>query len=830
MAHPLNVIYLGTYPPRRCGIATFTRDLAHACSGIVQGPPRIVALNAAGDSYDYPPEVEFEIRRDHIEDYRRAAEWINRSTADVLCVQHEFGIFGGPAGAHLFELLQAVEKPVVTTLHTVLKDPEPEYEEAARRLVERSDALVVLSEAAREILVSRYGAPEEKIALIYHGVPDIPPDGTLEAKRRLGFEGRFVMLTFGLLSRNKGIETAIEALPPVVEKRPDFLYIVLGVTHPEVKKREGERYREALKERVRELSLEEHVRFVDEYVDLERLLGYITASDIYITPYLGREQVSSGTLSYALAAGKVVISTPYWYAEELLADGRGVLVPFQDPGALSEAILSLIEDPGRMEAVRRAAYAFGRKMVWPEVGKEYSALFSRVRRASSAAANGAYAACNDRTGVHGSAPAKDGAAQGRKRSEEPHFRLPPVNLDHLKALTDDTGLIQHATWGVPDRNFGYSTDDVGRALVALLEIGSGSVENESIGAAEEELAPLITRYMSFLQYAQTESGHFHNFLSYDRRFLDEHGSDDTLGRAIWGLGAVVRHRRMEGIGVLADQMLQRALEPARATTSPRAWAYVICGLDAALRSKGSQRGGGSPRNGRAQQSDGALRSESALRSDGAIWHNGAPCSPGARDAYRRLLQELAERLCGLYARHAGPGWRWFEERITYGNAKMSEALLLAYLATGEPRYKRVGLSTLDFLLDLCWNGSYFDLVGNEGWMERGKRPALFGQQPIDAGYLVEACDTAYEVTGEPRYLRFARAAFAWFLGQNRLGVPLYDERTGAVADGLDSHGVSLNQGAESLISYLLALGRMRRRFAGKEEGAGERAAWVERSA
>lgn len=770
MAHPLNVIYLGTYPPRRCGIATFTRDLAHACNGIVQGPPRIVALNAAGDSYDYPPEVECEIRRDHIDDYHRAAEWIDRSAADVLCVQHEFGIFGGPAGAHLFELLRKVDKPVVTTLHTVLRDPEPEYEAATRRLVERSDALVVLSRAAREILVSRYGAPEEKIALIYHGVPDIPREGAWEAKRRLGFEGRFVLLTFGLLSRNKGIETAIEALPPVVEQRPDLLYVVLGVTHPEVKKYEGERYREALKERVRELSLDAHVRFVDEYVDLERLLDYIAASDVYITPYLGREQVSSGTLSYALAAGKAVISTPYWYAEELLADGRGVLVPFRDSGALSEAILSLIRDPERMEAVRTAAYTFGRKMIWPEVGKAYAALFDRVRRAAAAVGNGASAVRN------GSAPC------GGRRGESPHFHLPEVKLDHLKALTDDTGLIQHAAWGVPDRNFGYSTDDVGRALVALLELETEAAENRTAGApgrARDELSPLITRYMSFLQYAQTEEGHFHNFMSYDRRFLDEHGSDDTLGRAMWGLGAVVQHRSREGVGVLAEQMLKRALQPARATTSPRAWAYMICGLAAALR------------------------------------RGGPPRDSAARDAYRRLLPELADRLCALYGKYAGPGWRWFEERITYGNAKMSEALLLAHTLTGEPRYRRVGLSTLDFLLDLCWNGSYFELIGNEGWMERGGSPALFGQQPIDAGYLVEACDTAYEVTGDARYLRFAKAAFAWFLGQNRLGVPLYDERTGAVADGIDAQGVSLNQGAESIVCYLLALGRVRRRFAGE---------------
>lgn len=752
MAHPLNVVYVSTYPPRKCGIATFTKDLAGACAGAADVIHRVVALNA-GESYDYPPEVQFQIRRDHLEDYRRAAEWINASGASVVSVQHEYGIFGGPAGAHLTELLRAVEKPVVTTMHTVLKEPAPEYEAATRALIELSDAIVVMSETSREILVSRYGAPREKLHLIYHGVPDVSPAESENAKRRLGLDGRFVVLTFGLLSRNKGIETAIEALPPVVARHPHLLYIVLGATHPEVKKYEGESYREGLQCRVRELGIEQHVRFVDQFVELDTLLTYIAASDLYLTPYLHREQAVSGTLSYALAAGKAIISTPYWYAEELLADGRGVLVPFSDPAALSEAMLSLMGDAERLEAVRRAAYAFGRKMLWPEVGKAYAALFDRVAKGPRTAHRGPLA----------------GGAAGRaaRGGDGSFFRLPEVKLDHLRRLTDDTGLIQHATRGVPDRNHGYSTDDVGRAVAALMEL-EGEVP-------EDEITPLLTRYMSFLHHAQTEDGHFHNFLGYDRVFLDERGSDDTLGRAAWGLGCAVGRRPGNGVGALAHSMLERALEPARAMTSPRAWAYVISGLAAALRQR--------------------------------------PEHPG----FRSLLEELADRLCALYDATSSPDWHWFENVVTYGNAKMSEALLLAYQVTGNPRYRRTGLATLDFLIGLCWNGEYFDLIGNEGWLERGKAPALFGQQPIDAGYLVEALETAYRVTGEMRYLRFAGAAFAWFLGLNRWGAPLYDEETGAVADGLDADGVSENQGAESIVAFLLALARMRRLSSAERE-------------
>src|SRR5690606_25595957 len=564
-----------------------------------------------------------------------------------------------------------------------------------------------------KILMDRYGVSGEKVAPVYHGVPDMPLDGGSDAKRRLGLDGRVVVLTFGRFSPHKGIETATAVLPPVVAKRADLLYVVLGATHPEVKKHQGERYRESLQQRVSELGLQQNVLFVDEFVALETLLTYIAASDLYVTPYLNREQAVSGTLSYALAAGKPIISTPYWYAEELLGDGRGVLVPFRDPQALSEAMLSLIEDPGRMEAVRQAAYRFGRQMVWSEVGKAYAALFYGVIKAPAATRNG-----------RGKSAAKED--QDGEDGEHRFFRLPPVKLDHLKALTDDTGLIQHATYGVSDRFHGYSTDDVGRALVALLEL---DVPGEMRG----DVSFLASRFMSFLQYAQTPSGHFHNFMGFDRKFRDEHGSDDTLGRAVWGLGCVVRHRSGEGVGALAQEMLRRALEPARALRSPRGWAYVITGLALALsRHKEHQE-------------------------------------------YRQVLSELAGRLLARYQAAATPDWRWFEERITYGNAKMSEALLLAYQITGNVRYKEVGLTTLDFLLGLTWTGSYFDLIGNQGWIERGKSRAIFSQQPIDAGYLVEACDTAYQVTKEARYLEMARAAFAWFLGQNRLGVPLYDE-------------------------------------------------------
>lgn len=737
MVHQLNVVYLGSYPPRQCGIATFTSDLAAACSAVTQTPARVVAVNNVLEGYDYSNHVQFAIYRDRLDDYRRAADYVNQCDADVLCIQHEYGLYGGAAGSFLTTLLQDVTKPVVTTLHTVLQDPEPEYEAATRSLIQYSDALVVLSNVAREILISRYGAPKDKIHLIYHGVHEAALEESDRYKGALGLDGRFVILTFGLLSRNKGIETAIEALPRVVSESPDVLYVVLGATHPEVKKHEGEAYRRSLEQRVADLGLSDNVRFVDKFVELPALLQYIKASDLYVTPYLHREQVSSGTLSYALALGKAVISTPYWYAEELLADGRGVLVPFRDAEALSEAMLELITDPRHFQAVRKAAYEFGRKMLWSEVGKAYVDLFMRVRREWSTRRNGV-----------------------SETQSQAVPALPEVKLDHLQRLTDDTGLIQHAAYGVPDRRYGYSSDDAGRALAALSQLN---------GAADRDtVVSLITRYLSFLLYAQTPSGHFHNFMGYDRKFQDAQGSDDTLGRVVWGLGCVVNRAPQANLAALAREMLERALEPLASLRSPRAMAYGICGLSEALKK-----------------------------------HSG--------DVYEQVLRRLADRLCDLYEACAEPDWRWFEKRIAYGNAKMSEALLLAYEATGVNRYRRIGLESLDFLIGLCWKDSFFDLIGNQGWFDKGGEPALFSQQPIDAGYLAEACDTAFRVTGDDRYARYSEAALGWFLGQNRLGIPLYDEGTGAVSDGLERTERSLNQGAESVVCFLLALGRVRAR-------------------
>lgn len=726
----LRICFVSTYPPRECGIATFTYDLREAFCRLRPGAEATVFAMANGAQV-YPSEVVFEIRQNQLGDYRLAAEYANLSGVDVVCLQHEFGVFGGAEGRYIIEMLDKLRKPVVTTLHTVLREPAPGYRETLMNVAQASVQLVVMNPLAVPILKEVYGIPEEKLRIIHHGVPDVPFVDPNYYKDKLDVEGRFVILTFGLLSRNKGIEMVLRALPEVVRRHPEVVYVVLGATHPEVKKHEGEEYRLWLQRLVRDLALEEHVIFYDRYVDLSELLELIGACDVYVTPYRSREQITSGTLAYAVGMGKAVISTPYPYARELLADGRGGLVDYEDSPGLARAILNLVEKPALLHRMRKSAYEYGRSMVWTEVAARYAELFDRVVAA-------------------GARPARP----ARRRSGM-LTQIPEIKLDHLMRLTDDTGIMQHATYGVPDRRFGYTTDDAARALVVVMahhrQFGDGAALD------------LAHRYLSFLQYAQQPDGRFRNLMNYARQFVDEQESEDTLGRALWGLGAVVAGAPAEPLRALAREMFERAAPRAAALQHPRAIAYAICGMFHFLQRY-----------------------------------------PGAALMRRRLL-DLAEQLAGIYERSSRDDWRCFGDESTYANARMPQAMLLAYGISGEERHRRIGLEALDFLISLTYRDGHFDFIGNQGWYRRGGERAQMSQQPIEAGYTAEACLTAYQLTGEQRYLDLAQAAAEWLLGRNRLGARLYDFTSGACSDGLDPQGPSVNQGAEAAICGLLAL-------------------------
>lgn len=730
----LDVVYVGTFVPKTCGIATFANDLGTSISQEMGDKPyRVVAITDRAGGYDYPPEVTFEIRKNVIRDYARAAEYLNGSSAQIVSLQHEFGIFGGDAGKYLSVLLSHLKKPVITTLHTILENPPSDYREALEDVINCSQRLVTMSQKGVRMLHEIYGVPQDKISLIHHGVPDVPFVDSNFYKEQFNVEGLTVLFTFGLISPNKGIETALEALPYVVEKYPNTVYIILGATHPEVKKIHGEQYRLSLERKAIDLKIADNVVFQNRFVDLQELTEYMSCCDVYLTPYLAKEQIVSGTLAYAVGMGKAVVSTPYWYAEELLSDSRGVLVDFSDVKGMAKALNDMIGDSLRRNRIRKAAYEYGRTMVWREVGRQYVEMFLQM--------------LSERRNLE--------VISSWKQKMLPLITLPEIKLDHLISLSDDVGLLQHACFGIPDRDHGYSADDVGRGLAALM-----TCYNQQ---KDEQMLPLIRTYVSFLYHSQTETGDFHNFMSYDRRFMDSQGSDDTLGRVLWGLGTVVRWGTKEQIRALAQNMMAKAAPRILEVESPRGKAYAIIGMYHLL-----------------QKFEGASQ-------------------------FKRLLILLADDLVSLYKENRSADWEWFEDVIAYGNAKIPEALLRAYQVTQSDEYLNVALESLDFITKKQTNGVYFELVGNEGWYPKGGEKALFGQQPIDAGYLVEAYVAASEVTNNYKYLELARLAFEWFLGRNRLNTALYDFADGSVADGIDSSGISANQGAESVVCYLLAV-------------------------
>jgi len=556
---PKRIAFLGDYPPRLCGIATFTHDLNEAVAGAAPEAECLVgAVNDRNEGYDYPPQVKFELLEKDLNSYRRAADFLNFNNAEVLSVQHEFGIYGGPAGSHLLALLKEVRMPVVTTLHTVLREPNPSQRKVMEGLALHSDRLVVMTQKGAEILRKTYAVPEEKIDIIPHGIPDVAFADSGFFKEQFGVDGRQVLLTFGLIGPGKGIEHVIEALPDIVRQHPNVVYLVLGATHPQLVAREGERYRLGLERLAEERGVTEHVIFYNRFVSLDDLKEFIGATDIYLTPYLNEAQVTSGTLAYVFGAGKAVVSTAFWHAQELLADGRGVLVPFRDSGAIATAVCGLLDDPVRLEKIRRDAYAMGREMIWPAVGKRYLESFQHARADRKATPRAVFAkwTLNSRP-----------------------YDLPPLRLDHVIRMSDGTGIFQHAIFNVPNFHEGYCTDDNARAYILcnlLDELGGRERGGNLNGHA--------TSYLAFLAAAlDYNSGRFRNFMSHGRHWLEDAGSEDSHARALWAAGTGAGRSRNDGHRKLAAQLFERGLGVVELFTSPRAWAFTLLGIHEYLR-------------------------------------------------------------------------------------------------------------------------------------------------------------------------------------------------------------------------------------------------------
>jgi glycosyltransferase involved in cell wall biosynthesis len=735
------VAMLGNYLPRQCGIATFTADLSDA---IVAERPAldcfVLAMNDGGARYPYPPRVRFEIAENEVAAYQRAADFLNVNTVDVVSVQHEYGIFGGKAGAHVLALLHDLRMPIVTTLHTILSTPDPQQRRVMDALGRLSERLVAMSARGAALLQDAYGVPEGKIDLIPHGIPSVPSASA--SKDRLGVEGKAVLLTFGLLSPDKGIEYVIDALPAILARFPRAVYIVLGATHPHIRERHGEAYRVMLETRALRLGVDANVIFHNRFVSHHELTEFLAAADLYVTPSLQPEQTTSGTLAYAVGSGKAVISTPYVYARELLADGRGVLVPWRDAGAIARAVNDLLADDAARIAMGQRAAAHGRAMAWPAVAQGYLASFERARVEHAARLRTSFRA--------------------RTLAERP-AGLPELNLTHLRRLTDDTGLLQHAVYNVPRYDDGYCLDDNARALLLLTLVeDAGTDEGEAVRS-------VAARYLAFVSHAfNRRTGRFRNFMSYERRWTEATGSEDSHGRAVWALGAVVGRLGDPGRRSLAADLFHAALPAVPAFSSPRAWAYALLGIDEYL---------------------GAFQGDRGVQ------------------AIRSLL---AERLLDLFHRTSGPQWPWFEDRVTYCNARMPQALLVSGARMDHPGMVAAGTQALDWLVSIQRSpDGYFAPVGSNTGVERGAPTVAFDHQPVEACVMVSACLEARRVTGDGRWAEHARRAFDWFLGQNHLHCPLYDASTGGCRDGLHADRPNENQGAESTLSFLLALVDMR---------------------
>ncbi|HEU4366393.1 MAG TPA: glycosyltransferase family 4 protein, partial [Candidatus Krumholzibacteria bacterium] len=556
--------FIGNYLPRQCGIATFTTDLCEAIAGQFTKTSCIaLPVNDVEAGYPYPPRVRFELTEKDIESYRRAADFLNINNVDLVCLQHEYGIFGGRAGGHILALLRDLRMPVVTTFHTVLRDPDPDQRRVLQEIAALSDRVVVMSRRGAEFLRDIYDVTPDKIDEIPHGIPDVPFVDPSFHKDLFGVEGKTVLLSFGLLSANKGIENVISALPAILARHPNVVYMILGATHPHVVRHDGESYRLSLQWLAQEKGVEGQVMFLNRFVSIEELIEFISAADIYITPYHGEAQITSGTLAYTVGAGKAVISTPYWYAEEMLAEGRGALVPFRDPAALAAQVTELLDNDAARHAMRKKAYLFGRAMIWPEVARRYMESFERARKERR----------------HFASPDSVVKPLDKRPGE-----LPPLKLDHLHHMTDETGMLQHAIFTVPNYREGYTTDDNARALMvsALLE-----------AVGHDEALELASRYLAFILYAfNTKTGRFRNFMDYERHWLEEIGSDDSHGRTLWALGTVLGHSNTPALQSMAGRVFEKAMPAIIETSSPRAWAFALMGIQEYLqRFAGDRRAG-----------------------------------------------------------------------------------------------------------------------------------------------------------------------------------------------------------------------------------------------
>ncbi len=730
----MKIAYISTFPPRECGLATFNQNLVNAIGvndKYTEDGSFIVAVNESNelDEHHYPKEVKFVIRQQNRHDYIAAAEFINDSDVDTCIIQHEYGIFGGTSGIYLLGLINKLTKPFVTILHTVLKEPDFMQETILKEIAGKTSKVVVMSKKAVLFLKSIYKIPAEKIKIIEHGVPDLEPSPNNPLLQTALFKGKRVLFTFGLISKNKGLETVIKALPAIVAKHPNVLYIILGNTHPGVVRESGEKYRDSLKQLAIELGVDKNVAFINKFVSEAELYEYLTAADLYITPYLNEAQITSGTLSYAVGAGAAVVSTPYWHAQELLADGRGKLFDFKNYKQLSDIVNGILDNEQEHKSLKNKAYSYGLKLRWPSIGNTFIKVLEEAVK----------------------------MCKINKRETPPIIdvgAMPELNLNHIQLLTDDTGIIQHAKFGIPNWKEGYCIDDNARALIFCIMLHNQLKNKVAI--------KLMPKYLSFIEYMQTSDGGFRNFLSYSKKYLDEVGSEDSFGRAIWSLGFLISNGPNNSYKEFGRELFWNSYKRFDDLKHIRGMANTVIGISYYLKT----------------QSDDELLVPK--------------------------INQLADTIKTAYRQNSEKNWSWFEDILTYDNAILPLSLLCHYQATENKESYRIAFESIDFLDSFSFKNGYLSLVGNDGWMKKHQHNPIYDQQAIDAMAMLLMYSKAYEITKKDKYLEHLNTSYQWFLGNNSLHVPLYDRETNGCADGIQENSLNRNQGAESTLAYFIS--------------------------
>ncbi len=721
------VLLISSYPPRECGIATFSQDLLTALHGkFAQSfSLSVCALEAAQEKYTYPPEVRYVLDTSEQRSYQALTDAINRDKrVKIVLLQHEFGFFETMPESDFLHFLQRIEKPLIITFHTVLPKPDEALQTRVRDIAMACDSLVVMTQNSAQILVNEYGVPIEKISVIAHGIHLVPHLGKTLLKKKYGLDGRTVLSTFGLISSGKSIETTLDALPGIVAAHPTVLFLVIGKTHPTVVKRQGEAYRQMLEAKVAALSLENHVKFINAYLPLQELLEYLQLTDIYLFTSKDPNQAVSGTFSYAVSCACAIISTPIPHARELLRDDAGILIDFQNSPQLTAAVNHLLTD----NALRKTLVNNGLQRVifaaWENTAVAHAVLFKNLRP-------------------------KDIVLR---------YGLPDINLGHFKKMTTPFGMIQFAKINHPDLSSGYTLDDNARAMVAMC------MQYDVFGN-KRDLEHIII-YLDFIKHCLLPDGSFLNYVNTEKAFTAQNHEvnlDDANGRAIWALGYLISKHSIlpERLVQQAEAMLQRTLPHIKTIQSTRAMSFAIKGLHYAL---------------------------------------SAVPSPQKQE----VLETLANRLVQMYRHESESGWHWFESYLTYGNSTLPEAMLCAWLSTGDPVYQKIARESFDFLLEHTFTEAGIEVVPNSGWMQKGQEKARYGEQPIDVAYTILALQLFHETFPDTGYREKMETAFNWFLGQHHLNQTIYNPCTGGCYDGLEETQVNLNQGAESTVSYLMA--------------------------